>query len=84
MKLNIFIDANISNSNLTIGMLSEHVNISSSVFYRKLKAFAGMSPNEYLRSKRLNKAAELLRDGLSPSMVAYDCGYIDPSYFGVS
>ncbi|MDB4335109.1 response regulator, partial [bacterium] len=82
-KLNIFIDANISNSNLTIGMLSEHVNISSSVFYRKVKAFAGISPNEYLRSKRLNKAAELLRDGLSPSIVAYDCGFSDPSYFGV-
>lgn len=82
-KLDIYIEENINNSNLTIGMLSEHVSISSSVFYRKLKSFTGMSPNEYLRSKRLNKAAQMLKNGFNASSVAYECGFSDPSYFGV-
>jgi len=82
-KLDKYILDNISNNDLSIGMLAEHVNISSSVFYRKIKSFTGMSPNEYLRSKRLNVAAQMLKNGYSASNVAYECGFSNPSYFGV-
>jgi len=82
-KLNKYIDDNIMNTELSIGMLSEHVGISSSVFYRKIKSYAGMSPNQYLKTRRLNKAAELLQKGMIPSSVTYECGFSDPSYFGV-
>ncbi len=82
-KLNNYIDDNITDTELSIGMLSDHLGISSSVFYRKLKSYAGMSPNQYLKTRRLNKAAELLQKGQIPSAVTYECGFSDPSYFGV-
>ncbi len=81
-KINEYIEENINQSDLTVVNLAKHVSISTSVLYRKVKSFTGLSPNEYIRSQRLNHSSELLRQGLSPSEVTYECGFSDPSYFG--
>lgn len=50
--------------------------------YRKVKELTGMTPNDYLRTARLKRAAELLLDDrLNVTEVAYKVGFEDPSYF---
>lgn len=59
--------------------------LSLSSFKRKFKAVFGTSPTQYIKSKRLEKAQELLeKTSLRISDIAYDCGFNDISYFSKS
>jgi len=80
-KINRVIEENLSDCDLTVSRLSKDVGVSTSALYRKVKSFAGLSPNEYIRTKRLNYAAELLRQHCTPTEATYKCGFSDPSYF---
>lgn len=40
-----------------------------------------MSPNDYLKTLRMNKAGELLRSGIQISEVAARVGFTSSSYF---
>ena len=60
--------------------------MSRSNFYRKIKALAGMPPNDYLKTIRLNKAAELLKSGVRITEVRITevcekIGFSSSSYF---
>ena len=54
-----------------------------SVFYfsRLFHRLTGRKPTEYLRQLRLQKALELLDEGLSVSETAMRCGFNSPNYF---
>lgn len=81
-RLNQIIDKNLDNSDLTVDMIGAEVGLGRVQLYRKCKAASGMSPNELLRTARLNKSAQLLKDtNLSVSEVAYSVGFSSPSYF---
>ena len=56
--------------------------MSRSSFYRKIKNMTGMSPNDYLKVFRLNKAAELLlKNEIPVSEVCYKVAFSSSSYF---
>ena len=57
-----------------VGMSRMHLN-------RKIKAMTGMTPNELIRTVRLNRAAELLMTGASVSETADRVGFDTPAYF---
>ncbi|MDB5240792.1 MAG: hybrid sensor histidine kinase/response regulator [Spirosoma sp.] len=57
-----------------VGMSRMHLN-------RKIKAMTGMTPNELIRTVRLNRAAELLVTGASVSETADRVGFDTPAYF---
>ncbi|MCQ2212546.1 MAG: substrate-binding domain-containing protein [Bacteroidaceae bacterium] len=81
-KLQQVIDKNFANSDLTVDMIGAEVNLGRVQLYRRCKAACGMSPNELLRTSRLNKAYQLLRDkDMTVSEVAYAVGFSSPSYF---
>lgn len=81
-KLQHVIDKNLDNSDLTVDMIGAEVNLGRVQLYRRCKAACGMSPNELLRTSRLNKAYVLLRDeDMTVSEVAYAVGFSSPSYF---
>lgn len=81
-KLMQVIDKNLCNSELTVDMIGAEVNLGRVQLYRKCKAASGMSPNELLRTARLNKSYQLLRDtDMTVSEVAYSVGFSSPSYF---
>lgn len=71
----------VGDENFSIDALAEELNMSRSNFYRKIKALSGMSPNDYVKTFRLNKAAELLRSGARISEVAEQVGFSSSSYF---
>lgn len=58
------------------------LSISEMQLYRKLKTLAGMTPTEYLRKLRLERAAEMLRSGnLTVQEIMYSCGFVTKTYF---
>lgn len=80
-KIQEVIAAQLADENFSVDALAEQMNMSRSNFYRKIKALAGMSPNDYLKTLRMNKAAELIRGGARISEVAEQVGFTSSSYF---
>lgn len=81
-KLSKIINKNLDNPDLTVDMIGAEVNLGRVQLYRKCKVASGMSPNELLRTARLNKAYQLLKDtDKTVSEVAYSVGFSSPSYF---
>ena len=81
-NLNAWLDMNVSASNISVDDLAEKLGYRRSVFYQKVKALTGQTPADYVRTFRLNRAAELLRQGeLSVSEVAFRVGFTDAHNF---
>ena len=80
-KIQGVIAEQLADENFSIDTLSEQMNMSRSNFYRKIKALSGMSPNDYLKTLRMNRAAELIVSGTRISEVAAQVGFTSSSYF---
>lgn len=77
-----FLEANMSNQELEIENLAEHLFMSRTVFYRKLKSITGLTPVEFVREIRLKRAIQLMEnDDYTISQVAYMTGFRAPKYF---
>ena len=85
-QLDTFIDSHIADYNLSVDMLTDHFHMGRTTFFNKVRTLTGYTPNDYIREKRLNKAAELLRDNISitVSEVAYQTGFSNAQYLSVS
>jgi signal transduction histidine kinase/ligand-binding sensor domain-containing protein/DNA-binding response OmpR family regulator len=85
MKAMASVEKNISNCEFTVAAFSDEMGISRIHLYRKLHALTGLAPNEFIRSFRLKRAAQLLKESQrNISEVCYDVGYNDPAYFSKS
>lgn len=80
-KIQSVIADQLADENFSIDTLAEQMHMSRSNFYRKIKAMSGMSPNDYLKTLRMNKAAELIMGGTRISEVAQQVGFTSSSYF---
>lgn len=77
-----FIDYNYSREDLNVEQIAANAGISRSHLYRLFLRHTAMTPNEYLTKYRINKAADLLRNGgLSVGEAAYSTGFSDQLYF---
>lgn len=85
-QLDAFIEGHLGDSNLSIDMLTEHFRMGRTTFFNKVRSLTGFTPNDYIREKRLSRAAELLRDEISitVSEVAYQTGFSNAQYLSVS
>ena len=65
--------------------LAREIALSRAQLHRKLKALLGQNPSEFIRTIRLNQAAQLLvmKKG-NVSEIAYDVGFNNPTYFSSS
>ncbi|KZN64431.1 hypothetical protein N478_22305 [Pseudoalteromonas luteoviolacea S4060-1] len=50
-------------------------------YVRVFKRMYGLTPRAYLRNLRVNKAKELIKNGISITTVCFDIGYESPSTF---
>jgi AraC-like DNA-binding protein len=76
------VEDNLDDPDFTVDLLCSLQNMSRSSFYNKLKALTGQAPADYIRLIRLNRAAELLKEGgKSVSEVAEMTGFCDGKYF---
>jgi signal transduction histidine kinase/ligand-binding sensor domain-containing protein/CheY-like chemotaxis protein/AraC-like DNA-binding protein len=80
-----YIEDNINNSQLSVEDLSKTVGMSRGSLYHKVLELTGLSPVEYIRSVKLDKAAALLvKSDLNISQIAYLVGFATPNYFAKS
>ena len=71
--------------NLTVEQIAASASISPSECLRCFHDMIGTTPNQYLRSQRLQRAAELLcGTTLQVTAIAAQCGFEDSSYFARS
>jgi len=81
-KLKTEIETHLSDSDFSIDSIAEAMFMSRSNFYRKIKSITGMAPNDYLKTIRLNKAAELLMDeDVRIGDIYIQVGFSSSSYF---
>jgi signal transduction histidine kinase/DNA-binding NarL/FixJ family response regulator len=66
----------------SVEILADEAAMSNVQLYRKLKALTGKSPNDLIRSMRLERASSLLKQkGGNVADVAYQVGFSNLSYF---
>lgn len=81
-EITMTIEANLIDSDFNVTRLQEMVGIGQKLLYRKIKQIAGVTPVEYIRNIRMEKAARLLREGrFSISEVMYMVGFTKSGYF---
>lgn len=69
-------------SDSSVYKLAEDMNFSRSSLYRKIKMLTGLSINEFVRSVKIKKAAELISSSdITISEAAYKVGFNDIKYF---
>lgn len=65
-----------------IPFFCEELGVSRTVLFRKIKAWTGFTPKEFIQNVRLKKAAEYLEKGkLNISQISYQVGFKNPKYF---
>lgn len=76
------IEKNISDPEYRVEDLGKDVAMSRMPLYRKIKALTGQTAVEFVRTIRLKRAAQLLKQQqLTVSEVTYDVGFNDLQYF---
>lgn len=76
------IEENIAEPEMSVAFLSEKTGLGSKQLYRIIKKYMGVSPGDYIRNVRLQKAAMLLsQQRFTVAEVGYMVGFKSPSYF---
>ncbi len=81
-KVVAFIDANLTNPQLSVESLSRHVGMSRGSLYSKMLELTGETPVEFIRSVKLDRAAVLLeKSDMNVAQISYSVGFATPNYF---
>ncbi len=76
------VEQNMTNPEFVITDFIDEIGMSRSVFYKKLKALTDQSISEFIRTLKLKKAAQLLKNSeLNISEIAFELGFNDLKYF---
>ncbi len=76
------IEENIQSDHLNPEFLANEMNMSRSVFYRKIKALTGDSCIQFIQNIRLKRAAQLVtQNTLTIAEISDEVGFADPKYF---
>ncbi len=75
-------EVQMGNADFDVEAFSREIGMSRSHLHRKLTALTGLSPNEFIRTMRLKRAADLLRQHSgNVSEIAYQVGFGSLNYF---
>lgn len=76
------VEEKMMDSDLSVEMIGQELNLSRVQLYRKVKALTGCSPVDLVKKARMTEAMKLLTETqLSISEIAYKTGFTSPSYF---
>jgi len=76
------LDSHMTDSQFSVDKFAELSKLSRTIFYKKVKGITGLSPNEFIKVRRLKYAAGLILEGdLTISEIAFKVGFDDPYYF---
>jgi Signal transduction histidine kinase len=81
-KIALYLEENLTDPQLSVEELSRHAGMSRSTLYSKILELTGLTPVEYIRSVKLDKAAVLLeKSDMNVAQIAYSVGFATPKYF---
>jgi DNA-binding response OmpR family regulator len=84
-KLRTILEAHLDDALFGVEQLGEALGMSRSQIHRKLKAITNQSPSDLIRSYRLQRAADLIRqDAGNLSEIAWQTGFSSLSHFSRS
>ena len=76
------VNANLSNADFTVDMLTKEVGLSRAQLHRKMKEITGVSTTEFIRNLRMEQAARLIKEKkLNVTQVAYSVGFNNQTHF---
>ncbi|MDX2067147.1 MAG: two-component regulator propeller domain-containing protein [Haliscomenobacter sp.] len=75
------VEKHIENPDYSVEQMSHELLVSRMQLYRKIKAITGESPNHFIRTIRVKRAAQLLEKGYSVAETTYKVGFQDLKYF---
>jgi AraC-like DNA-binding protein len=79
------VEKNISDPLFGVEKMAEEMGMSRANLHRKLKTITGFAPSDFIRSVRLKRAADLLRNQTdSVAQIGFTVGFEDQSYFSKS
>jgi len=78
----LYIENNINNSQLSVEKLSQELVMSRVSLYKKILHLTGLTPVEFIRTVKLEKAVLLLeKSDMNIAQIAYHVGFTNPNYF---
>lgn len=81
-KLERIVHTRMKNPNLNIDIIASQFGMGRTNFYRKVRELMGMSPNDYLRKCRMERAAEIIKTTNLPiADICAQVGIPDAQYF---
>ena len=84
-KMDRLIHDNLSNEELSIKFLTDHLAMSRASLYNKVKALTGLGVNDYINRIRIERSVRLLTTtNLSINEISYEVGFSYPRYFSTS
>ncbi|MEN7550584.1 two-component regulator propeller domain-containing protein [Rapidithrix thailandica] len=77
------IEKQVTNADFSIDDFASEMGFSRTLFYHKIKTLTGQTPNDFIQTVRLKKAANMLlyEKNKNISEVAFDTGFNTPRYF---
>ena len=76
------VEKNVSKAEFSVEDMSRELGISRAHLYKKILSLTGKSPLEFIRTIRLQQAAQLLeKSQLTVAEIAYQVGFNNPKYF---
>ncbi|KAA6300669.1 MAG: Sensor histidine kinase TodS [Candidatus Ordinivivax streblomastigis] len=84
-KALLFVEKNMDNSKYSVDELASELAFSRRQLSRKFQSIIGLSPGEFIRSVRLKRAAQLLKDSqYNISEIAWMVGFSTIKYFNLN
>ncbi|MBD0724708.1 hybrid sensor histidine kinase/response regulator [Flavobacterium sp. L1I52] len=76
------VENNLGNEQFDVLFFCEELGVSRTVLFRKIKAWTGFTPNDFIQHIRLKRGALLLEQGkINISQISYKIGFKNPKYF---
>ncbi|QZT38748.1 response regulator [Halosquirtibacter xylanolyticus] len=85
-RMTDIVEANLLNQNFNVDEFAAEMKLGRTIFYRKVKSITGQTPNEYILTIRLKKAADLIVNDITKNVseISYDTGFSSPRYFSIA
>ncbi|WP_445749407.1 ATP-binding protein [Polaribacter sp.] len=76
-------EKNMTNFNYDVTEFAREMGMSRTLFFSKIKTITGQTPNDFINTLRLKKAAKIISTDASKNIseIAYEVGFNSPNYF---
>ncbi len=76
------VEDNLADKKFDVQILSQKIGLSRAQLFRKIKVITTLTPNEFIQTMRLKRAAQLLeKSNLNITEICYEVGFNYPSHF---